>query len=201
MTLPSKSSICTNFISKNDKEKYTSGISNNIIISLQEDSNAIVEIHGHYDKYGIITSCNCPFQALFCYPQSKLIGSNVEIIIPEIFQEKHRTLLVTSNCKQFDEEDLPIVTYGKNASQNIFQVRIKLSKYINISEEPIIVGKLERCAEKSTNALLLVSPSGVVLHCNSCRAIIRCKLHIGNHSHPLQRLSDCAAVLNPKAFL
>ena len=141
-----------------------------IVSSLQVTSSPIIEISGKIDHMGCILSCNLAFQSLFSMQREKLIGQQVDILMPSIFIEKHNQIIYDSHYKKYGNDDEEQITsiYGLHSSGHVFPAKIKMYNYQNVNEERVLLGKfdLDDLSLSHEESLLLVNTEGRIMNCS-----------------------------------
>ncbi len=147
---------------------------------LAKDDKGVIEVSGDIEKLGAILSCNCALQSMFSYSKEELVGSKLEMIIPEIYQESHQKAYLASHFKNYEEDNDLITVFGLHASMCIFPIKIKVSKILNTEDSYSIIGEIAPLQHDIDTALLIADMTGIVRHCNSCITIISRQPYTGD---------------------
>ena len=133
--LPEFRNININILNKNDYYQY-------IVVS------AVPE------KFGIITNASLGISEIFGYELKNLIGHNLDMLIPDNFQEEHNKLLkkkikdfkknVYDQANKNNYEVKEVNSFGKTKSKYLIELSMKVILYQSEYNEQFFIGSISR---------------------------------------------------------
>ena len=118
---------------------------NEDVIRDKEGALPICQISGNEEHIGKIISCNVSFCKLFGYSKEKLIGCNVNMLMPTIFSRNHNQFIINSAKEREGQEvgHMEHFIVGLHKSGYIFPAWLRISTCAELSDSSILIGSIE----------------------------------------------------------
>ncbi len=128
---------------------------------LDEHYNYIV-LSAKKEKFGIITNISLGICSIFGYLKYEIIGKRIEFLIPNIYQKKHREILIERmkefRKKIFSTQEQKIIydkiyTFGKSKSKYLIQINLRPVLFQTETDEIFFLTKVweDKCTFNSSS--------------------------------------------------